>query len=390
MATKKLSSIVNKTNRQWAWQFLRRNRVYRDAFAFFASLREDQRAVFEKLVRGQLDSYAENWSQLGSLPVKLFDRNYLWNEKDENKTLDEYVKSSSKRFVKSKKNYLSIAEDVDDLILRVMPEFRADQYGLFEWIDPGIEEMTAEQADAIWFYSVPMEASLVRAPWLDDKDISFEKSDWKGVSREVLLGIKEAVEIDSGGVKNKIKGPVQSEILPLKKGINGAIFIMDNFSAPPSFHPVDGQRIPIGRDPEPLSLNGDTLVRATFDVRLPIEYQIEAVKNYLAEQQKELQEAGFIDALPSRKGRQGVFASYVAILDLHEQGVSDLDIAIKLRKLEREIYTDAQGKEHKSYVDPIRPDLATSQEHTSAIRKQLERARRLRDHGYRSLALQMD
>lgn len=390
MTTKKVTPADEKTNRQWAWQFLRRNRDYREAYAFLHSLSEDQRNVFEKLTQGQLESYAENWSQLGSLPVKLFDRTYFWNPKDKNSTLDEYIKDLSKPLSKSKKHTSMFLNEIDNLILRISPEYRADQYGLIQWVDPSIEEMTADAADAIWFYSVPLEASLVRAPWLDEKGISFEKSEWQGVGSEILKGNPKEIEVDSFSATEKTNRPVQAETLPLKKGINGAIFIIDNFSSPPSYHQFDGRRIPIGRDPEPLSLDGDTLVRATFDVRLPIEYQIEDVKNYLAEHQKELQEAGFFEPLPERKGRKGVFSSYIAILDLHEQGVSGLDIAIKLRKLEREIYTDAQGKKRKSYVDPVRPDLATAQEHTSAIRKQLERARRLRDHGYRSLALQMD
>lgn len=390
MTKKKVIPAGEKTNRQWAWQFLRRNRDYREAYEFLYSLSEEQRNVFEKLTCGQLESYAENWSQLGSLPVKLFDRRYFWSGREKNNTLDDYVKSLDKRLSEKKRHNSLIAEEIDNLILRVAPEFRVDQYGLSEWVDPSIEEITADFADAIWSYSVPLEASLMRVPWLDGEEINFKKSEWQGVGWEVLTGNQKEMEVDSFSATEKNNRPVQAETLPLKRGINGAIFMINNFYSPSYYHQADGHRIPIGRDPEPLSPDGDTLVRATFDVRLPIECQIEAVKNYLAEHQIDLQEAGFFEPLPERKGRKGIFASYIAILDLHEQGVSDLDIAINLRKLEREIYTDAQGKKRKSYVDPVRPDLATAQEHTSAIRKQLERARRLRDHGYRSLALQLD
>lgn len=390
MTINKVTPADEKTNRQWAWQFLRRNRGYREAYAFLSSLNEEQQNIFQKLIFGQLGSYADNWSQLGSLPMKLFDCAYLWDEIDKNKTLDEYVNELHIRSTKIKNNTSSIAEKIDNLILRVAPEFRANEYGLFQWVDPSIEEITEDVANAIWSYSVPVEATLEREPLLDNKEINFEKSEWQGVDREFLTGNPKEAEIYSFSATEKFNRPVQAEALPLKKGVNGAIFMINNFSSPPLYGEVYGSQIPIGRNPEPLSLDGDTLVRATFDVRLPIEYQIEYVKNFLAEHQKELQEAGFFDPLPTRKSRRGVFSSYLEILDLHEQGVSDLDITIKLRKLEKEFYEDAQGKNRKNYVDPVRPDLATAQEHTSVIRKQLERARRLRDHGYRSLALQMD
>lgn len=81
MATKKLSSIVNKQIVKMGLAALRRNRVYQGCLRFLASLREDQRAVFEKLIRGQLDSYAENsvltWIAAGSYLIA----NYLWNER---------------------------------------------------------------------------------------------------------------------------------------------------------------------------------------------------------------------------------------------------------------------------------------------------------------------
>lgn len=389
MASRKLKPAIEKSNRQWAWQFLRRNQGYRQAYTFLGALSDSQRDIFFKLIQNRLGSYSEIWSELGSLPVKLFDKSSFWGLKEEHETLDDFIRSELRPFSKATKSAQHIEQKKDDLVLRVAPEFRAGSYGLFHWVDPAIESMTPEEADSIWFYSVPLEFALNRSPWLDDAGFSFEKSEWQGVSLGALMGSENPVASETVQSKEMRNRPVQSEMLPLKKGINGAVFEINNFSSPASYHFADGQRIPIGRDPDPLSLDGDTLVRATFDVGLPIEYQLEAVKACLIAHQQELQQAGFIDALPSRKARQGVFESYIQILDLHEQGVSDLDIAIRLKKLENDVYIDAQGKKNKNFIDPKKPDLATAQEHTSTIRKQLERARHLRDQGYRSLALQL-
>ncbi|MFM2275476.1 MAG: hypothetical protein RL211_1348 [Pseudomonadota bacterium] len=384
MANRKSIHAVERSNRQWAWQFLRRNQGYRQAYTFLGALSDGQRDIFLKLIQNQIGLYSEIWSELGLLPVKLFDKQFLWGVKEEHETLDDFIRSEFRPFSTAKKSAQYIAQEIDNLVLRVAPEYRAGSYGLFHWVDPAIESMTPEEADSIWFYSVPLESSLTRTPWLDDKGFSFEKS----VAVGATIGNQHGAASEAVEPKENRNRPVQAEMLPLKKGINGAVFEINNFSSPASYHPVDGQRIPIGSDPVPLSLDGDTLVRATFDVGLPIEYQLETVKAYLIAHQQELQQAGFIDALPSRKGRQGVFESYIQILDLHEQGVSDLDIAIKLKNLESDIYIDAQGKKNKNFIDPKNPDWATAQEHTNVIRKQLERARYLRDYGYRSLALQ--
>ncbi|HRK37283.1 MAG TPA: hypothetical protein PK347_02750 [Burkholderiaceae bacterium] len=390
MTNKNTVHITEKTSRQWAWQFLRRNASYRAAYSFIHALSDIQKNVFLKLTQGQLGLYSENWPELGKLPVRLFDEDFLWGLKPETENLDDFIQDKNRPLSKATKSAPKIAIEIDDLILRVSPEYRHSSYGLCHWVDPDIDDLTPEEADSIWFYAVPMEPALSRAPWLDDKGLSFERSEWKGVGAKELMGIKNEVEHEVIHTKQNPNQPVQAETLPLKKGINGAIFEINNFSSPPSFFTSNHTRIPVGRDPEPMSLTGDTLVRVTFDVGLPIQYQLDAIKMQLIAHQKELQNAGFIEALPVRKGRQGVFASYIEILDLHESGMSYLDIAIRINNLECDVYIDAQGKEFRSYIDPKRPELATSQEHTSAIRKQLERARHLRNHGYRSLALQID
>lgn len=372
-----------RTNRQWAWQFLRRNPSYREAFAFFCSLGEARQIALLKLMHGALGRYSEHWSDIGPLPLKLFDSKYLYYKKDDDRTLDEFVKKPKNPFINPDKSK-PLGEVIDELILRVKPEFRPGHYGLLEWVDPCIHEMTTEEADEIWFYSVPLEASLVRSPWLDDAGISFERFEWEGQSLDDLLGVPKSERANFQNRKNR---PIQAETLPLKKGVNGAIFTINDLDS--SQLPNIG-RSPVWRDPDALSLDGDTLVRATFDVSLPIEYQLEVVRATLTAHQAELQDAGFVDVLPSRKSRPGVFDSYIVVLDLRDQGLSDLEIATTLSNLKAETYTDAQGNASRVFFDEKKPDRATSQEHTSTIRKQLERARYLRDHGYRSLALQLD
>jgi hypothetical protein len=389
MKTKKKTTHAQKNNRQWAWQFLRRNLQYRKTYEYIGTLTQDQRDTLQKLIHEVLYPYSENWAQLGALPVKLFDRKYLDNYKREDATLDDFIRDKNKASLKKKRIAQQIDAEKDDLVLRIEPMFRAGYYGLYYWLDPDVDEVSEAEANELWFYRVPIESSLIRSPEMDDKGFSFEESEWKGISVAKLLGRSE--EDEPKEIPRDKDRPVKHETLPLKKGVNNAVFMMNNFATPASYHFTNGNRITIGRDPTPLSLDGDSLVQATFDVGLPIEYQLDAVKAYLVSHQKELQAGGFIDELPSRKSRQGVFESYIAILDLHEQGLSHLEIAFKLKKnLQDDSYIDAQGKKQKSFADPKNPEWATEQDHTSAIRKQLARARQLRDSGYRSLALQMD
>lgn len=389
MKTKKKTTDAQKNNRQWAWQFLRRNLQYRKAFEYIGTLSQDQRDTLQKLIHEVLHPYSENWAQLGDLPVNLFDRKYLDNYKRENATLDDFIRDKNKPFLKTKRTAQQVDAEKNGLILRIEPMFRAGYYGLYYWLDPDVDEISVAEADELWFHRVPMEASLFRSPELDDRGYSFEESEWKGVSLAKLAGKPE--EDEPQEERRDKNQPVQHETLPLKKGVNGAIFTMNNFASPSTYHFTNGNRVTIGRDPTPLSLDGDSLVQVTFDVGLPIEYQLEVVKDCLVSHQKELQAGGFVDELPSRKGRQGVFESYIVILDLHAQGLSHLEIAFALKKsLQDDSYIDAQGKKQKSFADPKNPEWSTEQNHTSATRKQLARARQLRDSGYRSLALQME
>jgi hypothetical protein len=141
---------------------------------------------------------------------------------------------------------------------------------------------------------------------------------------------------------------------------------------------------------DPIQNDSLTLTDVTFDLSLPLRAQLQAITKALEGHQKLLLRAGLVQKLPSRSNRGNVFPDYLAILDLDEQGFTDLEIAKQLKKLNDETYTDAQGQVNKSFFDPKKPERSSPQEHTEDIRKQLERARVLRDHGYRSLALQPD
>lgn len=192
------TAVVEKSNRQWAWQFLRRNRSYQESHAFLGSLSDEQQKTFHELVCGSLKPYSENWARLKLLPLKLLQGAYLWQCEGQHETLGDLVETITHASESSEIKRQSFNDEIDGLYLRVEPSFRAGHYGLYHWIDPDLSEVSDEQAEKLWFYQVPFEATLLRMPSMDGDKFDFSEPEWLGAS------VDNHVDVSAGGKFKKL------------------------------------------------------------------------------------------------------------------------------------------------------------------------------------------
>jgi hypothetical protein len=346
------------TAKQWAWQFLRRNKTYQEAFAVMSSLNFDQKGFLQALTDGllfEVDSYLKI---IETLPTKIFDQGLFRGANGRHPTLKSYLEDLGAYSVAFRREWGGVAEHLELILLE---KYRLYSYVLKDWIDPKTEQLSNEQEQIFGYLEPPLQHALL--------------------------------PLQSIGSIVKMTDAFQQRALPDQlKVIGNKDLHFYNFRLARKLQTTlakfSGRESLAKKDPT--QNDSITLTDVTFDLSLPLHAQIPAITKALEDHQKLLLRAGLVQKLPSRSNRGNVFPDYLAILDLDEQGFTDLEIAKKLKKLNDETYTDAQGQVNKSFFDPKKPKRSSPQEHTEDIRKQLERARILRDHGYRSLALQPD
>jgi hypothetical protein len=131
-------------------------------------------------------------------------------------------------------------------------------------------------------------------------------------------------------------------------------------------------------------------VGALFDLRLPIGFQLSQIKELLEQHQEALILSGFVQSLPKQADRFGTFTEYLEILDMLNAGHTHLDIAKNLDGLTTTNEWRHDPKANKLVKVPKVVSQskrgAPVNELTQAVRKKIERALSLRDHGYRALA----
>jgi hypothetical protein len=356
-AKKKISS-VERTAKQWAWMFLRRNPNYREAFSVMSSLSPDQNRFLHALIYGQIFESDMYLGVLDTLPTRIFDPKYLKGLKEDHHTLLDYLKDIDAYNPEFSSDWGGISQHLQ---LEFLEKFRLDSYAMKHWINPERVELTEEDEVNFGYLNPTIEHALLK---LEINETQTTKS----------LGSPEYT--------------LPKEFLTV--GNNGTLFfnvrLAKKWQAALQKVSGDGHLAKAN----PAQSDSNTLADVEFDLSLPIKAQIDAIKKKLVEHQKTLQGAGLVEKLPSRADRDGIYSTYIKILDLQADGMNDFEIAAELKDLSDESYRDAQGKTQKSYSDPRSADRSTAEEHTVGIRKQIQRARHLRDYGYRSLALQSD
>jgi hypothetical protein len=345
------------TAQQWAWEFLQRNTDYLDAFQKLAALSPEQ-FVFITVLEEEVQQIDE--VSIRSLDLEFFEMNSMTGYQDSQKTVGEY-------FDQSQKQRDSLYEF--DVSLQVAKAFRSTTYSLTRWCVPNTK-LTASEAASIWHHEVSLELGLVTAPKADGMLTDFETR--MEMHKSGLAFTMSADEVASLKVDKRVrKSPIHSSVgmVEVFRGVDGRTY-MRNRSLQKR---LERQQ-----------------VNATFDLRFPIEYQINQIKSVLEQHQNALVQSGFIKSLSKQADKFGNYAEYLKILDLLKEGKSHLDIAIELDGLttKKSSARDVKTNKIKSIskvVNHSKP-LASTNELTQAVRKKIARAIHLRDHGYRALA----
>lgn len=355
------TSRTKKTNsaQQWAWEFLRRNPDYQDAFGKLRTLSVEQKAQMEMIAEGDEDLPLDK-EVIRTIDIQFFDTSVMLGYKVEQKTIGEYMDQTQR---------LRDAMNEPETKLWIAPKFKLKTYSIAAWFDPS-DEWPQDVADTMWGHTTQVELGLTPAPWAAGQ--SFE------TENEIDDSVGWPVRDSETGIKNKVdkrrrKAPRRARSgVPVVKGTDGSIYLLTH---------------------KDVNLDLDqTQACAVIDLNLPIGFQLNQVKIFLEEHQEALTRGNFVQRLPKQADRFGVFEEYLKILDLLQAGASQLDIATELDGLvERTIAwkrdpTSNQSKPVKRMTSRSKPDDSVN-ELTQAVRKKIERAIHLRDHGYRALAL---
>jgi Family of unknown function (DUF6499) len=354
------TSRTKKTQsaQQWAWEFLRRNPDYRDAFQKLVMLSPEQFAQIGMLAAGAEDHQLDE-EVVRALDIQFFDTSVLTGYKGKHKTVGEYIDQSQ-----------GIRESLNEpeIDLAIAMKFRLETYSLERWYAPEVELPVTDVAN-MWHHQVPIEFGLTPAPWAEG--LSFE--DTNEICEQSGCPVRTPdTSINTKVDKRRRKSPFHSSTaLPLIKGIDESIFLI-----------ADGGSFRLNQ----------TQASVVLDLSLPIDFQLTQAKNILEQHQDALVRGGLIQKLPKQADRFGVFSEYLKILDLLEAGASHLDIATELDGLVPRTVSwkrDLASKESKPVkrMTSLSRPKAKVNELTQAVRKKIERAIHLRDHGYRALAL---
>lgn len=354
------TSRTKKTRsaQQWAWEFLRRNPDYRDAFWKVHALSVDQKAQLEIIAEGDEEQPLDE-KVIRSLQLEFFDTSVMTGYKEKQKTIGEYMDQTQRLrdALKEPKTNLWLA-----------PKFKLKTYSLAAWYEPTGGEWSQDVVNTMWLHTLPVNFGLTPAPWAEGFKFKSEDEDdeymgWP--ARETEPTVKNKVD------KRRRKSPLKSAAhLPLVQGTDGSVYLF-----------------PLKDVTQSLERTQACLL---IDLNLPIGFQLNHAKEILEQHQDALVRGGFAQSLPKQADRFGTFSEYLEILDMLDAGHTHLDIAKKLDGL-----TTTSEWRHDSKANKlVKVPKVVSQskrgapvnELTQAVRKKIERAIGLRDHGYRALA----
>lgn len=256
----------------------------------------------------------------------------------------------------------------DDLSLTVAKKFRLETYSLSKWYDPGIEVAGSDMA-GMWKHDIPMQFGLFHVPATDrfqSIDELGEEIGWLGYP-PLPARTHSFKRID----KRLRKSPVETTVgmTEVFRGADSRSFVRDRTT------------------PDTLTA---AQVSAVIDLTLPIDFQLESLRAVLENHQRTLVDSGFVQSPPKHVDRFGAFAEYLEILDLLDAGLTHLEIARKVDGVSTVSDWRRDSKANKlvkvERVVGRSKRAAPINELTQAVRKKIERAISLRDHGYRGLA----
>jgi hypothetical protein len=340
----------------WAWEFLRRQPAYKEAFFKVAALNEEQAVHLDLLGNGLVDESID-LAVVDTLALDFFEHGQFLPSPNACTTVGEYRRQAKKSRIVAQRS-ARIASFEVNLIVR--DQFRLATYYLGGWYDPALDadqHLATIGQGVSWIARQPMMQGLSRIPAYDS------------VRKKRARLSEQDVKRPSDG-RRKLE-PYESEYLPFLVGSNGKAFAVglgDFLPASPSHMQV----------------------MVTFDMRVPIAKQIATAEQVLSEHQRELAEAGFVGA-PLKRVDDQLLQEYVDILDQRDLGKSFLQIAVESGQLVERPATLTRSVKGSgtvrtpNYIDPNRP-LARKGSLTDPWRKKHERALEFRDQNFLALA----
>lgn len=351
-----------KTSQQWAWEFLRRNPTYRDAFQKLSALPAEHRMHIEMCNGAASDEQPLVEAVVRQLHVQFFDLSRRLGFNAEQQSVGEYMDQSQR---------LREQMGEEDLWLTVAKKFRLETYSLSKWYDPEMDVAGSDMA-GMWRHEVPKQFGLSHMPAADrfqSIDELSEEIGWLGYPPSPAR-IHSSKKID----KRLRKSPVETTV-----GMAEVIRGSDRRSFVRSRTPSD-------------SLTA-AQVSAVFDLTLPIDFQLDSLRTVLENHQRTLVDSGFVSSLPKQVDRFGAFAEYLEILDMLEAGATHLEIAKRVDGVTMVSDWSRDAKANK--LVKVERAVGRSKrnapinELTQTVRKKIERALSLRDFGYRGLAFNL-
>lgn len=349
-----------RSSQQWAWEFLRRNPTYRDAFRKLAALPAEHRLHISMCDGGVDDERGAVETIVRQLDVQFFDMSRMTGFNAEQRTIGDYLDQSQK---------LRDRQGEDDLCLTVAKKFRLGTYSLSKWYDPSTEVASRDVA-GMWKHEIPKQFGLSHVPAADRRqsiDEQVEETGWLGYP-PLPARIGSTRKID----KRLRKSPVQGTagMTEIFRGSDGRAFARSGSTVPDSLTA--------------------TQVYAVFDLALPVDFQLDSLRMVLENHQRILVDSGFVQNPPKHVNKFGAFAQYLEILDMLDAGMSSLEIAKRVDGVTtvNDWVRDAKANKLVKVERVVgRSKLnAPINELTQAVRKKIERALSLRDSGYRGLA----
>lgn len=334
------------TPKQWAWEFLRRNTDYREAYKKIHSLSEaDLKALIAVRDKG-----FESIQGVSQFPVNWFAINYIPDPIDDEGLVEAWLNQLERYYKHQPEKRTDIPEV--SLEKKLLPT----TYSLAIWIDPEISPLPKKDFHKLGVLAVDS------IDWFKRKKLGKKETVYKSDKHGVPWMWRRSERSRPSSVSYTMQGT---------KGASGAMF---------ELFPIDGSTLGV-------ATNTQMVLRV--DLNFPLRPQLDLLTQKIEDLQGILEKEKLCYSFPKRADKAGIYKEYIAILDLLAAGKSPVEIAQKLRgksTIKGTHYIDKKAVSYLKILDSVGQEITPLCPITRDMRKKIERALELRDFGYLGLA----
>jgi hypothetical protein len=331
------------TPKAWAWEFLRRNPVYKEAYCKLHGLSAIKRKAIEAVrnegfaAANRVKEFSFDWFEIdGVIPPSHRD-----------KSMGDWLQRVER--------YMALNENTEEPSLSLSKQFYPSTYALADWIDPVLTPLPKELSTKLGVIAIET------AEWLDEKAMATDDADLNAYDSGVDWLWRRSERHRS----KPILGTMQEV-----RGSHGKVFDL--------FPQHSG-----------LSLSSPTDVIFRISLDFPIRPQLDEVTRVITAYQAKLENEGLCYAFPKRADKAGIYSEYIQILDLLAEKKEPVEIAKYLRAVKKTRSTQLINQRatiQETALDLNGEEITPSTSSTQEIRKKIQRALELRDVGFLGLA----